>query len=288
MNKLTDQQLIDALRERLDFNRRALNDLQALTGKLETTNRRLQESEALKSHFISNIRNEINNPLTAILGLAGQLMAGAGSTPELARLIYAEAFYLDFQLENIFLAAELEAGEALPAPVRVDVAALVADLLAQLEHWHAGKNLSIRADVAAPLWFSTDAAKLHRMVLNLLANAVEFSPPGGEVTVTAVSADGMLRLSVRDQGPGIDAALHEAVFDRFRQLDAGSTKNHRGHGLGLSVIRALADLLGGSVVLEDAPGGGCRFTLTLPEAKVETDAAAEQGNVFLFGGAELF
>jgi signal transduction histidine kinase len=72
MHRLTDQELIETLQERLDFNRRALNDLRALTDKLETTNCKLQESESLKSHFLSNIRNEINNPLAAILGLAAQ------------------------------------------------------------------------------------------------------------------------------------------------------------------------------------------------------------------------
>jgi len=288
MLNLTDQELIAALGERLDFNRRALGDLRALTAKLEATNRRLQESEALKGHFLSNIRNEINNPLTAILGLAGQLMDGAADPPALARLIYAEAFYLDFQLENIFLAAELEAGEAVPVAAPLDVTALVEGLVAQLEHWYAGKGLCLRLDAAAPLRFCTDAAMLYRMVLNLLANAVEFSPPGSVVTVAAEAGEGTLVLSVDDQGPGIDPARQEAVFDRFRQLDAGSTKNHRGHGLGLSVTRALAELLGGTVRLESAPGAGSRFILRLPEAAAEAGVSAAAGNVLLFDGVELF
>jgi signal transduction histidine kinase len=288
MNKLTDQELIEALSERLAFNRRALNDLQALTGKLEATNRRLQESEALKGHFLSNIRNEINNPLTAILGLAAQVMDGAANPDALARLIYAEAFYLDFQMENIFLAAELEAGEARPAAVQVDVAAAVRGLLVQLEHWQGEKGVAVRAEVPAPLDFATDPAKLHRILLNLLANAVEFSPPGAVVTIAAGVEGGALRLVVADEGPGIDPALHEAIFDRFRQLDAGSTKGHRGQGLGLSVTRALAELLGGRIAVENLPGSGCRFTVTLPAAEAAAGVRAEEGNVLLFDGIELF
>jgi signal transduction histidine kinase len=291
MEKLTDQELLDALRERLDDNRRALNDLRAVTLKLEATNRRLQESEALKSHFLSNIRNEINNPLTAIMGLAAQLMAGGaieGRSERIGRLIHAEAFCLDFQLGNIFAAAELEAGEAAPAPCRTDVVAILDEVLGQLAHWSAGKGLTVRRDVAGSLPFVTDAPMLQRMLLNLLANAVEFSPEGGLIEVEMEVTAGELRTVIRDRGPGIAPADQAAVFDRFRQLDGGSTKSHRGHGLGLSITRSLAELQGGCVTLVSAPGEGSVFTLLLPQAPGEAAALAPEGNLFLFDHAERF
>jgi len=291
METLTDQELIAALQQRLDFNRRALHDLQGVTGQLEATNRRLQESEALKSHFLSNIRNEINNPLASIIGLARQLAAGVGGremTASIAQMIHAEAFHLDFQLQNIFIAAELEAGEAAPEGARVEVAGLVAGALEALRHQAEQKSIAVECIGPDRLSFVTDAAKLQLMVSNLLANALEFTPAGGRVTVEFGLDEGCLRISVRDSGPGIDPEDQELVFDRFRQLDFGSTKSHRGHGLGLSLVRALAQLLDGAVLLESSPGAGSSFTLVLPPTAAASDIAATDGNLFLFDQAEEF
>jgi len=291
METLTDQELITALQQRFDFNRRALNDLQALTSKLEATNRRLQESEALKSHFLSNIRNEINNPLASIIGLARQLAGGAadaGAAAAVAGLIFAEAFHLDFQMQNIFAAAELEAGEASPEVARIDVACIVDGVISSLRHQAEAKGIRFDCRGEEALPFVTDAGKLSLMLSNLVANAIEFTPAGGEVEVAYVVDDGVLQVSVRDSGPGIDEEMRDAIFDRFRQLDTGSTKNHRGHGLGLSVVGALAQLLGGSIRPEEAADGGALFLLALPAAAAEADVLAPEGNLFLFDQAEIF
>lgn len=291
MTLLTDQKLIEAFRERFDFDRRDRNELLALNAKLEATNRKLQESEALKGRFLSNIRNGINNPLAAIMGLSSQLMNGeaeGAQRPNLARMIYSEAFYLNFQLENIFLAAELESGESMPELARVNVVGIVNVILDQLHCLHSGKRVAIDKVAPESLFTVTDARKVHVAILNLLANAVEFSPEGGRVTIKLALAAGELRITVRDRGPGIAPADHEAVFDRFRQLEAGSTKGHRGQGLGLSVTRALVELLGGALLLESTPGEGCSFTVSIPERGAGTEDLAGGGNVFLFGDGELF
>jgi signal transduction histidine kinase len=291
MKDLSDQDLISGIKDRFKKNRRALHDLREVTEKLEATNRKLQESEALKSHFLSNIRNEINNPLTAIMGLAARLMNGGAdpeTTREAGRMIFGEAFHLDFQLRNIFTAAELEAGEAAPAYARVDVVAIIDGIIGQLDHWTGQKGIAISSTAPAYLFFTTDAQKFQMMVINLLANAVEFSPPGESVDISADVVDGALRCVVRDSGPGIEPELRETVFDRFRQLDRGATKNHRGHGLGLSVTRALVEIMEGRIELDGAPGEGCSVSLRLPEPEIEVDVFARDGNMFLFEGAEKF
>jgi signal transduction histidine kinase len=290
MNRLTDQELIDSLSEKLDFNRRALNDLREMTEKLEATNRKLQESEALKSHFLSNIRNEINNPLAAILGLATQFTGEVGGEKGalIARLIYAEAYALDFQLENIFVAAELEAGEARPSPALADAATIAAEVAGQMALQAEAKKISVRRGGLETLPFLSDPRMLQLMVRNLLANAIEFSPEGGVVEIDILADQEGLRIAVRDSGAGINPAEQEAVFDRFRQLDAGSTKSHRGHGLGLSITRSLAQLLGGSVLLESAPDAGSVFTLVLPELAADVEAVAPEGSFVLFGQMEWF
>ncbi len=291
MKKWTDEELLSAVRERLAADRQAYNDLQVVTRKLEEMNRRLQESEALKSHFLSNIRNEINNPLTAIVGLAGQIVGGP--PPEVvanfARLIYDQAHELDLQLRNIFLAAELESGEAAPEWAQVDVAGVVDSLCAALALRCDDKGSFILRHLPESLIFVSDAQKLAAIVGNLLANAVEFSPPGTGVEVLAACEETALKIVVGDSGPGIAPEDQGRAFDRFCQLETGTTKSHRGHGLGLSVSRALTELLGGTLTLESSPGQGCRLTLTLPAPVIDAVAdLATDANVFLFDAPESF
>ena len=286
MSHFSDEELIDEIRQRFEFNRNALNDLRTVTRKLEEVNVRLQDSERVKSQFLSNIRNEINNPLSAIMGLASQLGACRQEPERCARtaaMIYAEAFNLDFQLQNVFMAAELEAGEAAPDLAMVDVPAVITGCLDKLAQRIGEKQLEVRTDLPAGLVFATDAQKLEIMVVNLLANAVEFNVEGGRIEVSASSVDGKeLVVAVADTGPGIAAADREFIFDRFRQLEVGTTKSHRGHGLGLSICWALAELLGGMLDVDSRPGAGSRFVLTLPRPEGEFKVRASDANLFLF------
>lgn len=299
MSRLTDQELIEELKARFDMNRKALHDLQALTAQLEKMNRRLQESEAMKSHFLSNIRNEINNPLTSIMGLSRHMMGGKCDPEKVAEvggMIFSEAFDLDFQLRNIFIAAELEAGERRPDYARVDIVSLIASTVEMLAHQIEAKSirLSQRFASSAPLHFTTDAQMLQVALVNLLVNAVEYSHPQGEVVIEAGASAHGLQVVVSDSGVGIDPADHERVFDRFRQMESGATKSHRGHGLGLSIIKAVVELLEGRVTLKSSLGQGACFTLTLPEPAIDVpvEVLAQDGNFFLFkdeeGEGEVF
>jgi signal transduction histidine kinase len=285
MSHFSDEELIEEIRQRFEFNRNALSDLRAVTRKLEEMNEKLQESERVKSQFLSNIRNEINNPLSAIMGLSGQLAACRQDPARCARtagMIYAEAFNLDFQLQNVFAAAELEAGEAAPDFAQVDVLSVISGCIDKLSPRIAEKQIDVQTAFPAGLTFPTDAHKLEIIVINLLANAVEFNPQAGRVAVVAEDHGTQLEIAVADTGPGIAAADREAIFDRFRQLDTGTTKMHRGHGLGLSICWALAELLGGTLDVDSRPGEGSRFVLILPRPAVEVKVRARDANLFLF------
>lgn len=285
MQKLTDEELIGEIRRRFEFNQNALNDLRAMTRKLEDMNERLQESEALKSQFLSNIRNEINNPLSAIMGLAGQFFERS-CDPDVCqktiRMIYAEAFNLDYQLQNIFMAAELEAGEAEPAIAMVEIGAVVDSCLDKLVYRIKGKNLNVFKQLPEDLIFPTDAQKFENILLNLLGNAAEFTEPDGEININIEETKSGLTVTVSDNGSGISPVDQEIIFDRFKQLDAGMTKGHRGHGLGLSICWALAELLSGTIDLDSQTGSGSRFVVTLPRPDVDTVVHASEGNFFIF------
>jgi signal transduction histidine kinase len=292
MQRLSDEELIKELADRIEEKNRALFDLRMTTERLEEVNRRLVESEALKGHFLSNIRNEINNPLAVILAMAGEISSGIVGDPAecrtLAGAIQNEAFTLDFQLRNIFCAAEIEAGEALPTSARVDVRALIATTAASFGVLAAARGLEVRtswelAAGAEPL-FNTDPAKLQMILANLLSNAVKFGDEGSVVLVSAQRGPDALRLSVEDRGIGIAPADHAAIFERFHQLESGLAKGYPGHGLGLSIVKALVELLGGSITVDSAAGRGSRFTALLPETigAGGEDVFADAGNEFFF------
>ncbi len=291
MKRLTDDELIKELEERFAFNQKALEDLREMTRKLELMNAKLQESEALKSHFLSNIRNEINNPLTSIMGLSQQCLCSQNESERctsIARMIYHEAFTLDFQLQNIFVAAELEAGEADPAFAQVDLATIVDRVVEAQEFQLAEKKMTIKADREKPLSFSTDARMVRLILMNLLRNAVEFGSEAGHVDVAVRIDAGKLNIVVRDDGKGIPKDAQESIFDRFRQLETGTTKSHRGHGLGLSIVRSLVEMLGGELELDSDVDRGCRVIIRLPEPDAVVRDVAREGNMFIFDDAEQF
>lgn len=289
MKKTTDEELIEEIRQRFESNHNALNDMRAMTRKLESMNEKLQDSEALKSQFLSNIRNEINNPLSAIMGLSGQFFERA-CDPEVCkktiRMIYAEAFNLDYQLQNVFMAAELEAGEAEIAYAMVEIGNILESCIDKLAYRLSEKEIEITQSVPEDLIFPSDAQKFEAVLINLLANAVEFNHSGGLISVEIEETSSGLTVVVNDNGPGINPVDQEVVFDRFKQLDVGSTKEHRGHGLGLSICWSLAELLGGTLDLDSQLDKGSRFVLTLPRPDVDVAVHAKDGNFFLFDEAD--
>ncbi|MFP4340321.1 MAG: sensor histidine kinase [Cyclobacteriaceae bacterium] len=296
--KFTDEELLEALKERFQAKVQALHDYQRLVEELGNLNQKLQESEKLKSQFLSNIRNEINNPFAAIMGLSRQLINLETNqiehTRSMGRLIYEEAFDLDFQLRNIFAAAEAEAGEVNLQVSRIKLDKMFADILASFEMQASRQQIDLRLQCSdQSLTFCTDAEKMQLIVSNLISNAIKFSHESQqpeqpkELSVSYRLEDNKLRIAVSDQGIGIAEKNHQLIFDRFRQLDAGMTKVHHGHGLGLSVVKALLELMQGEIRVESQPNQGSTFIVILPscESPVMYSSSA---NEFLFEDGELF
>ena len=127
--QLSDTALLEELRRRIERTNQTVGELTTLNDELRAVNKKLEESEALKSHFISNITNEIINPFTSILGLSRAILSvdkeSWKKVVSMVALIHSEAFSLDFQFRNIFFAAKVEAGEEVPEVVSVDIQALV-------------------------------------------------------------------------------------------------------------------------------------------------------------------
>lgn len=298
MSEMNDNELLGELTRRFQDNKKALHDMKVMNEKIEKLNVKLAESERLKTNFLSNIRNEINNPLTSILGLARQLAAPGKDekTREMiAGMIYNEAFELDYQLRNIFIAAELEAGETSVNSGQVDVSTLLRHVAASFHHKTREKKLEVsistggREKEQSALLFRTDAEKIRLIAANLLGNAIEFSDPGKKIEVEIRRDKDQLLLSIADQGIGIREEDIPRLFERFRQLDQGTAKKHKGHGLGLSVTKAVVDMLGGKISVARRPVGGSIFQITVPEsAERGGDTFSGDGNEFIFESGNRF
>ena len=298
MSKLTDEELINELRNRFRMNRESLEELQELNREMRVVNKKLEESEALKSHFISNITNEIINPFTSILGLAKHILSVKKedwkTVISMVGLIHSEAFNLDFQLRNIFVAAKIEAGEIYPEILNVDIKTLIGNVLESFRFEGKKKSLDfefifdIEPAVGNTFYFKTDPEKLKLILSNLLSNAIKFSFEKTVVDIKAWQEENILKISVQDHGSGISEENQKKIFDRFKRLDSGINSINRGHGLGLSINKAILDLLKGDIDIQSEIGVGSKFTIAIPEAISDIAGFSTDGNEFLFDEEEIF
>lgn len=291
MNKLTDKELIDELRARMAEKTNALQELKLLNMKLE-------ESEKLKSHFISNITNEIVNPFSSILGLSKSILSvdkeNWKKVNSMVAMIHSEAFSLDFQLKNIFAAAKIEAGEIYPEIGRVNIDNLVRSVSDSFRLEALKKKLSIElvfgVEEERIKNFRTDPEKLKLILSNLINNAVKFSYEESVISVNIKVAGPNLIISVLNTGVEISEGYKQFIFDRFKRADSDITSVNRGHGLGLSIIRSLLDLLGGEISFNSDNVNGTKFIISIPESDEQDDSftTSLNGDGMFFDDNQVF
>jgi signal transduction histidine kinase len=294
---LTDKQFIEELKQRLTQSGECHEMLRKQGEELQLVNKKLSESEALKSHFISNITNEIVNPFSSILGLSKNIIAAKDTDivkiKSMAELIHSEAFELDFQLRNIFTAARIEAGEVSPDYIKTDINLVISSIIIAYKYKAEQKQLKINfsfeidKNLTKDHYFRTDPEKLKLIISNLLSNSIKYSNAASRIEVKAWIDHGLLKVMVKDFGIGIDKKNLEIIFDRFQRLDSSINSLNTGHGLGLSVTKSLLELFNGEIEIASKRGVGSIFTITIPEGdESNTDGYALDGNEFIFGNSE--
>ncbi|HEY1751993.1 MAG TPA: MHYT domain-containing protein [Caulobacteraceae bacterium] len=245
-----------------------LTDTTEANAHAETLAKARDDAEAAnraKSEFLANMSHEIRTPLNGVLGIA-EVLAGTELNERQAgmlEVIRESGVALEALLGDILDLARVESGEVRlnPAPVAVaDACAAVAALFADRAA-AKGLTLHVRIDPSAQVTVLADPLRLRQILTNLVSNAVKFTDAGAVTLAAARAPDGRLRLEVADTGIGFDPALKESLFQRFRQADGSATRNHGGVGLGLPLCRRLAELMGGTLDCETAPGCGSSFWL---------------------------
>jgi signal transduction histidine kinase len=289
---LSNEELLEILRARLLKNEVEAPNLE-LIHELERMSARLRASEQLKSNFLSHVRNELINPVTSILGLSRHIAQDQLASPSMirhqARLLYREAFHLDFQTRNIIAAAEIEAGEVYPLPVKLNPRKIIDNIVTAFGHKAQAKNIGLEVTEAETKYtVVTDSYMMSVIIANLLANAIEYSANGTKVAIHIQQNDNHLSCSIKDTGAGIDPKDHDRLFDRFSQLNEGCTRTHTGLGLGLSIVSEFAEALRGTIHIQSAVGNGSIFTVTLPSLEHADDHTSGEWNEVLFGDEKVF
>ncbi len=224
---------------------------------------RLRALDEMKTTFLEAVSHDLRTPLTAILGSAVTLERAA---PDLSRQealdlvarIATNARKLERLLSDLLDLDRLQRGIVAPQRRPTDVAALVRRAVGEADVLE-GRPVELDLE---PLVLPLDAAKVERIVENLLANAARHTPPGSRVWVRAHGHDGGVLLAVEDEGPGVPVELREAIFEPFRQ--ATLADHAPGVGIGLSLVRRFAELHGGRAWVEERRGGGASFQVFLP------------------------
>jgi signal transduction histidine kinase len=240
--------------------------------ELVQTQTALQESERVKDEFLSVAGHELRTPLTSIRGSLGLLDAGVlGKLPEEAENMVAIAVLNTDRLvrliNDILDIERMAAGRLSLTPAKVDATDLVNQSIQVVQATADAAGVELRSDVQ-PLTVSADADRIVQTLVNLLGNAIKFSPAGSAVTVTVTrDKDGAL-FSVRDTGRGIPADRLEGIFERFRQVDASDSREKGGTGLGLPIARGIVEQHGGRMWAESCPGEGSTLRFTLLSATV--------------------
>jgi len=231
-----------------------------------TAEHRIEEA---KTAFVAIVSHELRTPLTAVLGAARTLLRedvelDADVRRRLLEMIASEATRLSHVANDVLLASSLDAGDLRLTSTPIDVAELVRDAVDSLRpRLPQGLDVTVEVDAGVVL---ADPDRIRQVLVNLLDNAVKYSPDGGAVRVTAEPNGRFVRVAVADEGIGIERAEQERVFERFYRSDPNLELSPGGTGLGLYIARELVEQMGGRIAVLSEPGRGSTFSFVLPAA----------------------
>ncbi|MFZ5652086.1 MAG: ATP-binding protein [Bacillota bacterium] len=263
---------------------RSGDELGLLAESINTLSRQLKEKiETLKKtddarrSFVASISHELRTPLTIMQGYTEALMDGIARDDRQREKylfnIYEETLRLRRLVDDLLDLRKLETGTVSISMERVDLSEVIRSVSEQFSETLNNKDVRIKVEVSpGGLTARGDSDRLKQVVINLVDNAVRFSPAGGTVEIRGERVGGLVKVSVSDQGPGINPEDRQLIWERFYKVDTSRSQRNTGSGLGLAIARQIVELHGGNIDIESKPGEGSTFWFT-----INTQAGVENG-----------
>lgn len=228
----------------------------------------IRRLEQLRKDFVANVSHELKTPITSISGFAETLLDGALKDPALCReflqIIYDESVRLQRLVTDILDLSKIESKQLPLRNERIELGSLIQSVVKTLEEQVRNNQQTLHIHVPIPFTVCVDPDGFRQILLNLVANAVNYTPHGGSITLTAERNGTNWTLQVRDTGIGIPEADLARIFERFYRVDKARARDSGGTGLGLAIVKHLVEAHRGEIHVQSQVGKGTTFTLTFP------------------------
>lgn len=232
----------------------------------------LERLEQVRKDFIANVSHEMRTPLTSIIACADTLLEGALSDAAGSRrfveMIKANAGRLNSISSDLLTLSDLESGIIPGQPERISIREVLETAIRTVEAEAATVRVRLETGVVEDVFVIGYKFRLEQALTNLLANAVKFNRPGGEVRASAIKEDDRVRVAISDTGIGIPLQETSRIFERFYRVDKARSRQVGGTGLGLSIVKHVTEAMSGSIEVSSQLGKGSTFTITLPTEEV--------------------
>ena len=244
-------------------------ELRELSGAFNTMTRKLQGVEAGRREFVANVSHELRSPITSIKGFAEGMADGvipAEEQPKYLRLVADESKRLSGLIDDLLALSRLERDDAKPEMTVFDINEMLRRAVIRRMNDLETKEIDISCEFGTdPCTVNADSDRIEQVVINLLDNAIKFTPQGGKIVLESEATDGIVKVTVRDSGSGVAPEDRDKIFDRFFTADRAHTAG-KGTGLGLSICKRIMDMHGQSIRLLDTEEGAA-FQFTLERAE---------------------
>ncbi len=230
----------------------------------------VRKLEGMRREFVGNVSHELRTPVSVIRANAETLLDGALADPKRARVFIEAVLRNSERLSNLLAdlldLSRIEAGRYELHGVSLELKSLVNRVVDSVGHKVSQKAMHVQVDVKAEVVVLSDTQALEQVLLNLIENAVKYTPAGGSLCVRAVTREDRVRIEVQDDGPGVPPEHRARLFERFYRVDPGRSKEMGGTGLGLAIVKHLVGAMNGEVGMEPAEPSGSVFWVDLPKA----------------------